>query len=1653
MSSLFRTMLLLLLTGSLIACNSGSSGSGTDSDSLDVPVDDDSSSVQSVRISGAVSLSSDLAGASKPGYILQKQMAAAPKMKAASDGYGYQVANKPMISGLLDSTPLLAVGDALANAYVYLYDADHPEWLSPVAQDLTDSSGGYDFSSYGCTDRVSIAQCSTSAAANDNAYVDGDPLPAGTYTMLVYKPSTFDPIAGVTSDPIVAVLPAFKAEDESVTVDDMQAEVSDATPRVVTMFGKSKNTDGTSTWGSAALELPQNTVIQISFDMAMSRGSVQNIVVEDDSGAVSGTWSLSADWITATFEPDVSLSSGLHTVTVPETVANVYSNTLGYEAVGTFYATLVDNTAPVVTLNSPAGSTDVSANSAIRIHADEPLKLGKLKLNSEPSVGDFPGVMSVSSDDGYLYEFILTETLKLGTSYSYTISGIQDMAGNTAADITGTFTTVAATDADGVDDSATEETQTAQVAIADIFAKWVRGVNERNLAQIQSVLSGSFVFEYSVQAEGGFMDEDINRNGRLSQAEFMNLMEDAVKHWEFCDTTMSGMIGSYADDDVTVINNVVNIVNSAEGNFEFTLSFDSADGSQDCSGGPEETMYATVKLNNGAWKISRMSEGFDHRGTELESFDLLEAVLSEEANNEAGYMDITNGSTLTSIPSEVDPLTFRFEPATGTSSYILLLANVRDPSELGFAMVINASNLESFPGSSSKKSFTVPEAQGLPQGAVDVSELFGFDAGDEESGDRGKDWGIDNEGEVFVWEIIGMGSLTAADFSSTTNPVSVTDVIRDISSVSAVKKFKNPGERKYLTFMASADGSELTFNEYQNGYDAGSADQLNVTVTTPNVEEALQNGGRLSMGSDSGYGEYMLAFSDNGNGTASATVTLDLFQGWNWVDFDDGVDLYGFFQVQTTGGIAPAVTVFSVDAYDVDSNFLDTLTLNEWNFADAGSGATGVQVTWQFDTSNTDLMDMLSLLCNTNGAGRADIHINVWNESGAYDNVSYCENSSAFSINGDQLTYNDTLDIFKGDNWINLNLNGDDGMGSWFNTGANFGVYTDTGAEFVPDIVINTPTAFDETTQEAIELQMTGNWGQGSDWNGTAATADTDTVTISGVFADPGFDPAPRYHAGTDGAWHEEDIIVDSLDNSFSFDVTVYQGWNWISIEDGNGNWYNINIYTENGATVPKPEIVAVNGSAPVDNFGQLVANVTACTATVEGTAPADAKRLWVDWSGSNNEDYYWENQEVLLDGNDTELQTFSATFQVIGGNNAYNFINVYDEVNNTWAGVEVRTSDSSCSYTAPLLTITGVEDGNGVSLTDFGNGYGNNGSATTATTATISGTSTIPGKNIKLSTGTCGSNDEIVVQSATTANGLGSYNWEATINLYDYDAQNPSENYQWVDISDGQNWKNITIVSDSNVIGSSPISLQLPTGLVDNTFEFSCAYAEWDGTSLGTELTSVTINGMTESTQNGHGEYWAGNRWGTFEIESGQFSFEVELYDGYNWIHVNDADHNWYDIQVNTSNGNLPPQYIYITSPDHDSEDTDGSVTVAGDFGSTGFQPDSLWGYVDYWNPDTQSSMYLYFDSNLQTVNDWGDMPMTYNKEVGSFEFMFDLPGNAENVRIEVSGCGSDGCHGHTIWINSNEAPNEHFYKPGSVGSGTAGAYDRRKQHAYHRH
>ena len=419
-------------------------------------------------ISGKVTLSGSV---SKPQL---NALFTAPSGKPGSKSFLEQASKMP-VNGVTTVLNSSLQATALSNAKVELFDADHPEWLYPIAIGQTDGNGDYTLSSM------------SNAANNPGAtYIDGDPIPAGKYTLVAYK-------AALGQKPQVAVQTVVTDFSGAISNIDFEVLPSDVPPSVITMFGARRNTDGTNTWGIAGTTvLPATAAIQITFSMPMSRDSLEAVEIESaTTGTVpAGQWSLSADWLTATYYllPGQQFAQGNdYTVTLygaddtqnKPKVTNVYGNPLDDTAVGTFTAGAPDTMSPTIQWNSPSVidmGTSVKVTQAFRVESNEILDVNGMTLVGSPSLGAKPGVIYLGKNSArmYVYEFVLGDPLILNQTYSLKVYGGKDLSGNPINVLTGTIKTKTAAEstAEGIDPAATPEMQNFQAKVSSVFGHW-----------------------------------------------------------------------------------------------------------------------------------------------------------------------------------------------------------------------------------------------------------------------------------------------------------------------------------------------------------------------------------------------------------------------------------------------------------------------------------------------------------------------------------------------------------------------------------------------------------------------------------------------------------------------------------------------------------------------------------------------------------------------------------------------------------------------------------------------------------------------------------------------------------------------------------------------------------------------------------------------------------------------------------------------------------------------------------------------------------------------------------------------------------------------------------------------------------------------------
>ncbi|MDT8317767.1 MAG: Ig-like domain-containing protein [bacterium] len=1541
------------------ACSGGSSGGVTGGIG--------GASGPTTKISGKVSLSSAATGGvlSKPVFYKADGLLMAPKGKPGSTSYNKSVEEISPLWKVLYETGIKTKG-GIADGMVYLYDAKHPEWLCPVASAETDSTGSY---------TLSVLK---NASCNGDAYVDGNLIPASNYTLLAYKPAGYDPVNTIMTDDLIAIQSVIKRYAGDVSGVDLVAQESDATPAVRAMFGISKNRDGTQTWGGSNVTgVDTNVAIQITFNMAISRSSIENAITIDP--AVSGGhWAISADWLSATYyygseklKPNTTYTVTVYGEDTSDTpIKNVYGNPLPNTSIGSFTTSpdvVTADFAPTVRIKDPINPIDVEVTSPIRIESNKPLDINGLLLASEPSMGTQPGVIYVGKDDTassqfkYVYEFVLGSPLKLDTSYTINVSGGKDLAGRLMNEEYHSFKTRNAATSSGINASASTFIQTVQAEVLATFGRWIRAMDDRDMAQLQSVTAGDFFMEYDVSQD--YDPDDINRDGRLSSREFASMMDNAFLFWDGCDTTITGDIlpgkyvnvGIYQSDASGVV--VFKSISSLDGvneedlvaNFAFTIGGSSAKTDQECvDSAPKDTLYVTARKINDVWMIFRASIGIDTSAKEGSFHELFTSRMLENDTV------IPSGGELSAIPNQHTIAKFQWT-MSGPSSYVLIVMDERNPNN-GFALAI--------PVKESQMTYEVTTRQFL-EDAKDVGKLFGLK--------RVNEFRFD-EGGKYKWEVLGFGTIPASGFENAVK----TEVMRDIVAVSSIKRFSIDGFYKELNVVVRADTNPLdtndskvplAYSEYLWGYNAYNASSVVLEITAPNANSTnglIYTSGHTDNSYNIGFGcvDFKLSRACGMGIDASGELPeIPLLSGWNLMGVYDNTGLFKNFRMWSDDGIAPLIGDISVSIVDPVTAGING---DEWNFFSAGPGQTvnSVKVSGFINATTID-----------------KVHLNLWND----DLMAFGNYSATVLSNGSFLV--DNVTTYGGDNWINVE--GSD------NSGANhriaLGVHADSGSAWVAPF---SNVAVGESIQTATYMSST-------EWEVDTSVDDDDIVTITGNIKTA----SGTYEISSRGGYKSGSI--DGSGGIFTLDVTLYNGWNYITLRDAEGNFYGVNILTENGLKILGIKII--NGQL-YDKSGSF--STDQCQLTIEGGAPPG--NVYFYWNGYNGMNWYYESRTAVVDPDGN----FSVTMPVVGNypgyTGSYNYFDLSDSKGN-YRSLNVTTS-GSCTYTPPVMSITGVEDPFGTLLPKPSYEYDAGGNDT----ITVKGTSSDPGRTITASMWLCGSSKIYTTTASTVPDGLGNYAWTISgINVYD--------GYNYVDISDGYNYNSVSVISTNALEPVNAIYGVVVTSLGTPNNEYCNEIDFYEVDLLG--ASPVTIEGyLAAAGDSGSVRDAVGTTTSFTSDGAGYFSVAVDVFNGGNWIQIYDSNMNNYYVYIDGYNGQDKPKFVELTSPAHnDAIVTSGTYTISGTVDPS-FNPDYMMIYVyDY---STYTTTYCSTDPNEQA--NYGYLPMVYISWAKTFSCDIYLNGG-NNTYIEVDGADNlQGIwHYHGIYVNNTYGYGENYYKP----------------------
>ncbi|MHB8844669.1 MAG: RHS repeat domain-containing protein [Nitrospirota bacterium] len=1459
------------------------------------------------------------------------------------------------------------------------------------------------FRQHRCRRNYTLSSMTNASKNAGSQYTDGDSIPAGNYTLVAY--SGF----GLGQKPIVAVQSIVKNFDGAIPNVDFEVLPSDVAPEVIYMFGTKKITDGTERWGfndaGVTATLPANSAIQISFSLPMWRDSLASGI--QISPAIAGTWSLSADWLTATYylDPGVQMNPNqAYEITIfgedsdpslPRAL-NVYGNAIKKTAVGKFTAASADAIGPTVQWNSPTviemgGTVDVTQS--FRVESNKPLDVNGIALRGSPSIGVKPGVLFLGKTAGglYVYEFILGEPLKLDTSYSLIVSGGKDLAGHSINTLTGSITTKNAVNTPGIDPAAAAEYQDLQAQVKAVFGKWVRSMNDRNIAQWQSVMSGEFYLEYDVATQGIDSTTDINRDGRYSLGEFSRmLVTNMFPQWEYCGSTIDGVITPTAGDSI----NVVPLTSTAD--FEFILTAENTVNLSRClDTAPRESFYLTLKYKNGSWKIVRGSIGIDNRDKTITKPSLISDKLYQVtfpfSPEIAWRSEVVDGGVMNGIPDNTNLMAkFTWEAATGVQTYILIVTDERQPYN-GFALA--------FP--STVTSFRTDQDPIVDLKGIDIGQKLGFDSFSGFSG-----------GGRYYWEVIGLGTASAVpDPANPNDPKFVgnkttRDILADIKAVSSVRRFTVAGVFAELSVEVRAGTNmnlpPVVYNPAIVGYDLGSAFQTTMTIFTPNTDvptaTVTQMGGARKT--------FDVAFNSR-----TANLTVPLYKGINTFSITEtGVPpgraaLRKNFWVLTTGGKQPPIVI-----WDVTDDRGNTVYGDQWGYYKA-LGASTINVFG----SVTDL-EFTSL----------DYYVTN------YDGQFYIQSRGTITTSGsgDNTFTTDTLtpaglEIYKGNNRIQLSKSiYSAGVSTYYRT--MFYVNTDAGSVWVPPIgdVAITNAGSTVATKNA-------DYGTSSDWSVVIDPTANYTVQVTGKFKSIA---NVRYYVYSDGGYSNGNIVPDGSGN-FSFNALLYNGWNQVSIYDAQNNGYWMSINTGTGKPFIKPTITMIDGNAydPAASNNQYAD--TDCSATIEGNA--EAGQMYVNWNGSLGVNSYYEYMNVQ---NTTGQFRFTVPLVGPGGSN---MVNVQDAFGRN-ASVTISTT-GVCGYEAPTFSITAVKDAAGTVIVPSGTDY----SAGTTATVRLEGTSNRQNAAISVRVWTC--NQEVNYTAYTAADG----SWALPgVNVY-----GGASGGQWnsfsVQMSGSNTW--FSVYSTNTLSPTLRINLSGVTGAggtsgaVTLTNQY-CGYDYWDAGNH----TNITVTGTT-TVQNGI-MYFTDplNRQGQADIVNYVFTIpNIPVYNGTNnnvriYNYNDPAGYSSHDMYITSTNGIAKPQFVTITSPAHGSNSVTGVWTVTGTItdpigsgysGANATLTASIGGSCNGSYRNTNYSNDSYYQTN------YGYLPATVTASGFSFDADFCGATTPEPtyIQVYVYDMNTGTSHYQTIYVNYGASPPAMDYsKPGAKSQPRSGTITR---------
>ena len=1251
------------------------------------------------------------------------------------------------------------------SANVYLFDADHPEWLKPVAQDQTDVDG-YSLDVY------------MNAADNGNAYVDGAPIPSGNYTLVAVGKECSDTILTSKDYPFVIPLEDGGCEGNSYRfIVGVQAVVekfagavenslvvqrSDAKPKVVAVMGEKLNALATNASGEYELaEQAMNNKLQVVFNMAMLRSKAPNAITLTDASdiEVAGVWRMSPDLTVATFEPATSLVTGeVYKITIDNTkVANYFGKGLKDTVIATYTTKASDLLAPDIVSKFPENKAAVDISTYIMVEFDETVDTNDMTVFATTKDGTSGAILNAAGDalgakpavkpmGNNRYQILPGVSLELNRIYDIELKGVKDLAGNEMTS-QAAWNIVTNSTSEGVDVLTDEEKKDpalvaqveGQANVKRVIGGWVNAINNSDLGMFGALLTPDFTMQYEKQSKCSREDlstcsYDINKDGALDYTEFLAFIEGwfsenaQMQFPDPSDTTGETFLTFTGDDSGIFIQGDAQVaagenidVDVASGTaafkFNMTYHYGTAGTAIGADGDGEINLFLGLVNLNGAWMISSISD------REIGAIKDVSSLLP-----------ITQVTPIVDLVEGTRDIDFTFTPlAAGTvSSYAVIMYDRNDPSdETGWLTVVDAANVTV--GTDVSVRYTQTADKDAADGQV---TLVGGVLGSPFE----RELGALTDGGRYSWTVIGFETLTAADFVAEGGLQKAPE--GDMLAWSKPTEFSIGGAfvQDLTVTLQDADGASLSFDGTKGAWDAGTSSSMTIVVASENATE-----GKVFV-SGLYYSESAFTFETDG----TATVTVPLYEGFNWVEVNVGSNWWFAASprnnsVYTSVGVQPKEMI--VTSVSADGT---ALTRNRY----------GEYAITTLTTAEMTIVGTSTPLAN--------LHFDISGQTATGSPVF----ESRVVTAGSTGAFEATLPVYAGFNWVGVW----DEFGGWMDFGVNN--QSTTAATYTAPF---SAIAVTDSTGTAATFCASGSTHTNTDgsilncWNDTYIVDTPLDVTIAGTAGAKNGSGRWWSNNFNFGTWFDGGLAIDAASGNFSFPLTVFPGENAVGFEDVNFNFMDITIVNVNTSVQAPHEITGVLvAGTPVTvstyDWGETYYDVgTACSVTITGSSSGSAgKLIHGDVFNNGNSEFI----EVTADA----AGSYEAIVNVYGGNmgpamdQGENWVNMND-ARGIWQGTRIL---STCTTVPVGLELISVTDGTVEMPLVFDPYGGEYRDAAMSNAATLSGTAK-PGAEIIVHVNGSGYREKRIT---VLADGT----WSTAIDLF------PQDN--WVDVEQGGNWR-----------------------------------------------------------------------------------------------------------------------------------------------------------------------------------------------------------------------------------------------------------------------